>query len=64
MKRRATPLPWLKPGVFIGSLTPLAAIVTRAINGELGANPTEQALNQFGLVALIFLVAALACTPL
>ncbi len=62
--KRAAPLPWLKPAVFIGSLTPVAAIVVRALNGKLGANPTEQALNQLGLVTLIFLVAALACTPL
>ncbi len=61
---RSAPLPWLKPGVFVGSLAPLAAIVVGAMNGQLGANPTEQALNQLGLVALIFLVAALACTPL
>lgn len=62
--KRSGPLPWLKPAVFMGSLTPIAAIVLRGLSGELGANPTEQALNQLGLVALIFLVAALACTPL
>ena len=62
--RRVRPLPWLKPGVFVGALTPLAAILLRAWRGELGANPIAQALNQLGLVALVFLVAALACTPL
>ena len=62
--RRARPLPWLKPGVFVGASVPLAAIVWRAGRGELGANPIAQALNQLGLVALVFLVAALACTPL
>ena len=62
--QRARPLAWLKPGVFVGSLVPLAAILWRAWSGELGANPIAQALNQLGLVALIFLVAALACTPL
>jgi len=62
--RRARPLPWLKPGVFVGALTPLAAILLRAWRGELGANPIAQALNQLGLVALVFLVATLACTPL
>jgi methionine sulfoxide reductase heme-binding subunit len=62
--QRARPLPWLKPGVFVGALVPLAAILWRAAHGELGANPIAQALNQLGLVALIFLVAALACTPL
>ena len=61
---RAGPLPWLKPGVFVGSLVPLAAILFRAWRGELGANPIVQALNHRGLIALVFLVATLACTPL
>jgi sulfoxide reductase heme-binding subunit YedZ len=62
--RKTPPYPWLKPAVFVGSLTPVAAILIRALHGELGANPISQALNQLGLVALVFLVAALACTPL
>ena len=61
---RGRPLPWLKPGVFVGSLVPLAAISLRAARGELGANPVAEALNQLGLVALVFVVAALMCTPL
>jgi sulfoxide reductase heme-binding subunit YedZ len=61
---RGRPLPWLKPGVFVGSLVPLAAITLRAASGELGANPVAEALNQLGLVALVFVVAALMCTPL
>jgi methionine sulfoxide reductase heme-binding subunit len=55
---------WLKPGVLIGSLVPLAVIVARALHGTLGANPIAEALNQFGLLALIFLIASLAPTPL
>src|SRR5262245_23304131 len=62
--RPTTPYPWLKPAVFVGSLTPVVALLLRAVHGELGANPISQALNQLGLVALIFLVAALTCTPL
>jgi sulfoxide reductase heme-binding subunit YedZ len=58
------PLPWLKPGVFAGALVPLAAILLRGAQGRLGANPIDQAMNQLGLVALVFLVAALACTPM
>jgi sulfoxide reductase heme-binding subunit YedZ len=61
--RRAKPLPWLEPGVFIGALTPLVSIAQRAAMGELGADPIAQALNELGLVALVFLVASLACTP-
>src|SRR5436190_15773871 len=62
--RLAKRQPWLKPGVFVGALVPVGAIVWHAWRGELGANPIAQALNQLGLTALIFLVAALACTPL
>lgn len=58
------PHPWLKPAVFVGSLTLVAALLIRGLHGELGANPISQALNQLGLMALVFLVAALACTPL
>ena len=62
--RRRGPLPWLKPGVFTGALVPLAAILWRAWHDQLGANPIAQALNQLGLIALVFLIAALVCTPL
>jgi sulfoxide reductase heme-binding subunit YedZ len=64
MKRSAGPYPWLKPGVFAGALAPLASILLRAGQGELGANPIAEGLNELGLVTLVFLVAALACTPL
>ena len=62
--RRRSPQPWLKPGLFVGGLVPLAAILMRAETGALGADPIAEALNQLGLVALIFLVASLACSPL
>jgi sulfoxide reductase heme-binding subunit YedZ len=54
----------LKPAIFVGSLTPLAAILWRAATSTLGANPIAEALNLLGLSALIFLTASLACTPL
>ncbi|MBI3757775.1 MAG: sulfoxide reductase heme-binding subunit YedZ [Deltaproteobacteria bacterium] len=62
--KKTPPHLWLAPAVFVGSLTPAAALLIRALRGELGANPIPQMLNQLGLVTLIFLVAALACTPL
>src|SRR5271155_874234 len=62
--RRTPPLPWLKPAVFTGSLAPIGAIALRAWWDELGPNPIAQALNQLGLVGLIFLIAALGCSPL
>jgi sulfoxide reductase heme-binding subunit YedZ len=56
--------PWLKPGMLIGGLVPLALLLLRALRGTLGADPVAIALNQLGLLALIFLVASLAATPL
>src|SRR5581483_11262508 len=61
--KRAVPLPWLKPGVLTGSLVPLASIVHRGMRGSLGANPVAEALNELGLMALVFLILSLACTP-
>jgi methionine sulfoxide reductase heme-binding subunit len=55
---------WLRPGVFLGSLTPLASIAVRALGGQLDSNPIAQVENELGLSALIFLIASLACTPL
>jgi sulfoxide reductase heme-binding subunit YedZ len=58
------PLPWLKPAVLVGSFSPVIRLAVLGARGELGANPIATALNQLGLVALTFLVASLACTPL
>jgi methionine sulfoxide reductase heme-binding subunit len=60
----APPLPWLKPAVLVGGLSPLALLALQATRGTLGANPIERVLNQTGMLALILLVASLACTPL
>lgn len=60
---RRRPYPWLEPAILAGALVPATAIVLRGFRGELGANPIAQALNQLGLVALVLLIAALACTP-
>ncbi|HWN83427.1 MAG TPA: protein-methionine-sulfoxide reductase heme-binding subunit MsrQ [Candidatus Udaeobacter sp.] len=56
--------PWLKPAILTGALIPLAAIVIQAQRGTLSANPIAEALNRLGLLALIFLILALAMTPL
>lgn len=60
---RRTPDAWLKPGLLIGGLAPLLVTCVRVALGKLGANPINTALNQFGMLALIFLVASLAATP-
>lgn len=57
------PFPWLKPGILLGALVPLASILVRARQGALGADPIATALNELGLSALILLIAGLACTP-
>jgi sulfoxide reductase heme-binding subunit YedZ len=61
---RAKRLDWLQPAVLLGSLVPLFLLLYRALSGGLGANPIATAMNQLGLLALLFLVATLACTPL
>jgi sulfoxide reductase heme-binding subunit YedZ len=43
---------------------PLLGIVAGLYRGTLGADPVAEALNELGLLALVFLVASLACTPL
>ncbi|MDY7232070.1 sulfite oxidase heme-binding subunit YedZ [Hyalangium rubrum] len=57
------PLPWLKPAVLVGGLAPLALLAFQGAQGTLGANVIEVVLNQTGLIALVFLVLSLACTP-
>jgi len=62
-RRRREPLPWLKPGIFLGGLVPLAWLCIRAGTGALSANPIAEIENELGLTALVFLLASLACTP-
>jgi methionine sulfoxide reductase heme-binding subunit len=59
----AKPQPWLKPALVVGAAIPAVGIAWRARTGQLGANPVTEALNELGLLALIFLIASLACTP-
>jgi sulfoxide reductase heme-binding subunit YedZ len=63
-RARKPPDAWLKPGLLLGALVPLAVTAARAAQGTLGANPVAIALNQFGLLALIFLLISLSATPL
>jgi methionine sulfoxide reductase heme-binding subunit len=58
------PLPWLKPAVLVGGLSPLALLLVQGLQDALGPNVIEVVLNQTGLLALVFLLASLACTPL
>src|SRR5262245_22054150 len=58
------PLSWLEPAIITGSAIPFLVIAVRALSGSLGANPIATVLNQLGLLALVFLVSSLTCTPL
>jgi methionine sulfoxide reductase heme-binding subunit len=57
-------LPWLVPATITGALIPFASIAWRLSLHRLGANPIATALNQIGLLSLIFLCGSLSCTPL
>ena len=63
MLPRRPPLPWLKPGVFAGGLVPLVVLLWKVAHRTLGADAVAIGLNQLGYLALVFLVSALACTP-
>ena len=50
--------------IFINSLVPLALLGYDALNGGLGANPTEFFLRTTGVLTLVFLLVTLFVTPL
>ena len=64
MAPKSAPHPWLAPGIFVGALVPLVVTAWRGTHGELGADIVATVLNQFGYLALTFLVSSLLCTPL
>jgi sulfoxide reductase heme-binding subunit YedZ len=56
---------WLiKPALFVLALVPLAVLVHRGINSDLGANPVETINRYTGDWVLRLLLIALAITPL
>ena len=61
--RPPTPLAWLKPGVFAGAMIPLLVFAQRYWTDQFN-DPIAEILNKLGLLALVFLLASLACTPL
>ena len=54
----------LKPALFILALAPLAFLIYRALNNDLGANPIETINRYTGDWVLRFLMITLAVTPL
>jgi len=61
--RKGLPI-WLKPGVFVVSLIPIAALVASVLTGNAGENPIETVEHETGEWALRFLCASLFATPL
>jgi sulfoxide reductase heme-binding subunit YedZ len=55
---------WIKPGVFLLALTPLAILLSRLWLNKLGANPIEFIIHDTGTWALRFVLITLAVTPL
>ena len=60
----ARPYAWLNPAIVAVATAPLALLAWRAASGGLGPTPISDAMSTLGRMALILLVAALACTPL
>lgn len=61
---KGRPRAWLQPAIVCGAVLPAAFVIAEGIRGKLGANPIAEALNAFGLLALVLLIVSLACTPL
>ena len=55
---------WLRLGVFVASLLPLARLVWLGYHDGLSANPLEFVTRSTGTWALVFLCLTLAITPL
>ncbi|MDH3309486.1 MAG: protein-methionine-sulfoxide reductase heme-binding subunit MsrQ [Gammaproteobacteria bacterium] len=54
----------IKPAIFVVALVPLAWIIYRTVNNDLGANPIETLNRYTGDWVLRFLMITLAVTPL
>ncbi|MDH3513279.1 MAG: protein-methionine-sulfoxide reductase heme-binding subunit MsrQ [Gammaproteobacteria bacterium] len=54
----------IKPGLFIVALVPLAWLIYRTVNNDLGANPIETLNRYTGDWVLRFLMITLTVTPL
>lgn len=57
------PRSWLNPALVTGAALPAVVYFVNLARGALGANPIAEMLNAFGLLALVLLIASLACTP-
>ena len=54
----------IKPLIFLAALVPLAFVVLKVIQNDLGPDPAQELAKLTGIWALRFLILALAITPL
>lgn len=54
----------IKPLIFLVALVPLAFVVVKVIQNDLGPDPAQELAKLTGIWALRFLILALALTPL
>ncbi len=64
MAPSAARLAWIRRGVFVLALMPLASVILAGFQGRLGANPIETISRSSGDWTLYFLCFTLAITPL
>ena len=57
------PSPWPPRLAVLAAVAPIPWLGLRFATGRLGADPVAEVLNSFGLYAITFLLASLACTP-
>lgn len=55
---------WVRPLLWLAVVSPLAWMIVRGVQGELGANPIERLEGETGRWTLRLLAASLAITPL
>jgi len=55
---------WIKAGLFVAGLIPLARLFWLGFHDDLGANPVQFVEHQTGLWALIILLVTLSMTPI
>jgi DMSO/TMAO reductase YedYZ heme-binding membrane subunit len=56
-------MPAARLGLILNLFVPLVFLIADAMNGRLGADPVKEAIHTTGLVAVTFLLASLAITP-
>ena len=64
ISRKKPKITWLQIVIHVLGWLPLAWILYKYIAGRLSVNPIQDIEQRLGLIAVYFLIASLACTPL